>query len=84
MWKHTFLDIIECTTALASRISKMNLAFGNNECRYTAERSVNGSLLHNRGAGSPWRAIISRVKDATALSKTYNTYIINVRNPTQS
>ncbi|GIZ01022.1 hypothetical protein CEXT_134251 [Caerostris extrusa] len=33
-------------------------------------RRLNGSLLHRRYAGSPWRAMISRVKAATALSRT--------------
>jgi len=62
----TFLVIKEWTTALPSRTIKMNLALGNNFNRKTPYFNVNGSLLHNLGAGSPCFTTTSKINEATA------------------
>lgn len=61
---------MECTVARPSRTMNINFAFGKSSRMYEPIFRVSGSLLHNLGAGSACRAIISKQNAAIALSIT--------------
>lgn len=64
----TFRDIMEWTVARPSRSMSTNLALGKMCARYERDFKANGSLLHRRGAGSPWPTITWKTR-ASSLAR---------------